>query len=432
MSRKTIRLGSNGPDVAEWQRIVGVTPDGVFGTKTEAATKIWQASKSLIPDGIVGPKSWGAAGTATESSTSPSTYIPYVPAKNQTPANRSTEINLIVIHTMEAPEMGSTAENVAQFFANQPRHGALDPKWCQKDANGNLKPWAGASAHYNIDVDSIVCSVYEKDQAWHASNVNGRSIGLEHAGYAKQTAEEWKDPYSTAMLLRSAKFAASLCLKYGIPPVKLEPWEVKAGHAGFCGHVDITTAWQHKNGHVDPGPNFPWDWYLDQVSGFVYPPTSEVSAPESDWVEVECKGERWLVAPSYIAPVGIGEAESIAKQRGCQLPSRELVDAIWKAADLKVDGATLVRKDFLTWSQAEMDAASVHEDQAKRVLEAIADRPYRLVAGTYKDVIRTTYGKLALYGWHRTDGTPVQPVFTGHAPTWRDYSQGLRLVRKIG
>lgn len=60
----TLRLGSRGPDVAMWQRILnepGVVPDGVFGPKTEAATKGWQRSHDLEPDGIVGPKTWAAA-----------------------------------------------------------------------------------------------------------------------------------------------------------------------------------------------------------------------------------------------------------------------------------------------------------------------------------------------------------------------------------
>lgn len=60
-TRATIRRGSKGPDVAAWQKIVGVTSDGDFGPKTEAATKAWQAARGLTADGIVGPKTWGAA-----------------------------------------------------------------------------------------------------------------------------------------------------------------------------------------------------------------------------------------------------------------------------------------------------------------------------------------------------------------------------------
>lgn len=58
----TVRRGSTGDDVAEAQRIVGVTADGVFGPHTEEAVKRWQKANRLLPDGIFGPKSWAIAG----------------------------------------------------------------------------------------------------------------------------------------------------------------------------------------------------------------------------------------------------------------------------------------------------------------------------------------------------------------------------------
>lgn len=58
----TIRKGSVGESVETWQRIIGVTPDGVFGSNTEAKTKSWQAANGLVPDGIVGEQTWKAAG----------------------------------------------------------------------------------------------------------------------------------------------------------------------------------------------------------------------------------------------------------------------------------------------------------------------------------------------------------------------------------
>lgn len=58
----TLRLGSSGPDVAAWQRIVGVPADGDFGPKTLEATKRWQAAHGLEDDGVVGPKTREKAG----------------------------------------------------------------------------------------------------------------------------------------------------------------------------------------------------------------------------------------------------------------------------------------------------------------------------------------------------------------------------------
>ena len=57
---KTIKAGAKGDAVKVWQIIVGVYPDGVFGTKTERATKEFQRKHNLTVDGIVGDKSWSA------------------------------------------------------------------------------------------------------------------------------------------------------------------------------------------------------------------------------------------------------------------------------------------------------------------------------------------------------------------------------------
>jgi hypothetical protein len=37
-------------------------------------------------------------------------------------------------------------------------------------------------------------------------------------------------------------------------------------------------------------------------------------------------------------------------------------------------------------------------------------------------------GKVAIYGWHRTNGAPIQPLYLGHTSDWVDYSQCIRLV----
>jgi LysM repeat protein len=54
----TIKKGSKGKDVERIQRAVGANPDGVYGTKTEAAVKAYQKRHGLAVDGIVGPKTW--------------------------------------------------------------------------------------------------------------------------------------------------------------------------------------------------------------------------------------------------------------------------------------------------------------------------------------------------------------------------------------
>lgn len=65
-SRPTLRQGDRGAAVRELQnelRKDGFNPgpvDGIFGAKTTAAVRAFQAKKGLVVDGIVGPKTWAA------------------------------------------------------------------------------------------------------------------------------------------------------------------------------------------------------------------------------------------------------------------------------------------------------------------------------------------------------------------------------------
>lgn len=66
IKRPLIKMGSTGPDVADWQKIIGVTPDGKFGSGTHNATVAWQKAHGLTPDGKVGPNTWTKAASLTQ------------------------------------------------------------------------------------------------------------------------------------------------------------------------------------------------------------------------------------------------------------------------------------------------------------------------------------------------------------------------------
>jgi hypothetical protein len=153
-------------------------------------------------------------------------------------------IEVVVIHTMEAPEGPQTAENIAAYFA---------------------KPATKASAHVCVDSDSEVRCVPDADTAWAAPGANANGLQLELAGYARQTAAEWDDVYSRAMLERAAVVAASWATAYGIPVRHLSVAELKAGARGFVAHDDVSKAFK-KSTHWDPGPAFPWDAFLTRVA----------------------------------------------------------------------------------------------------------------------------------------------------------------------
>ena len=245
-----LSFGMRGPEIGNWQSFLNTTlfapclvVDEDFGPKTRVATAAYQSQERI-------PEKAGMVGPLTRKRAISQGFIPFVAARNYTivPATAGSvgrKIDLIIFHTMESPSKPNTAENVAAWFA-----GSSAPK---------------ASAHYCIDSDSTVQCVRDRDVAWHAPGANHNGIGLEHAGYARQSAIDWKNPYNQAMLLRSAKLAARLCREYNIPIERRTVDELKSKMRGICGHVDITNAFSQGVGHSDPGVSFIWDEYIALV-----------------------------------------------------------------------------------------------------------------------------------------------------------------------
>lgn len=139
-------------------------------------------------------------------------------------------------------------------------------------------------------------------------------------------------------------------------------------------------------------------------------------------------GQVWEVTRRQIGPVGIGEALAMAQAEGLDLPSPTMIDAIWQSADLKIAPHP---RSFAHWTAAEMNDPTVYAAQLAHIESQILGHEFILLVGAYKDVVRGPDGHVGLYGWHQLNGKPIQPYFTGHGLEWRDYSQGLRLVKVI-
>lgn len=162
---------------------------------------------------------------------------------------RTAPLRWVVIHDMEAPEGSSTAESVSAWSARE---------------LGIRSSW-----HVACDNDSSIQSVSAKNTAWHAPNANSGGFGIEQAGYARQSRSEWLDVYSLAVIDRTARVAAAVCVEYGIPVKHLSNDEIRAGHKGIISHRDVTNALNGGSGHFDPGPSYPWDVLLAKVAGYV-------------------------------------------------------------------------------------------------------------------------------------------------------------------
>ena len=149
----------------------------------------------------------------------------------------------------------------------------------------------------------------------------------------------------------------------------------------------------------------------------------------------------FFVAPDYLAvgtdddyfltPMTPVTAQRIADRLGCTLATRKMVNAIYAAAEVKLAPAPIAPSPaMITVPVFAQHNAMV---RAQRLAHRPAHRPGALVAGDKKDVVISTKlasvtNRVAIYGWHQTNGAPIQPLYLGHASAWVDYSHGIRLV----
>jgi N-acetyl-anhydromuramyl-L-alanine amidase AmpD len=140
---------------------------------------------------------------------------------------RNADIDMVVIHTAETPDMGDFLGALNRVFQS---------------------PTHGGSTHFGVDTDGRIGRFAEDSLAcWSCghSGYNHRSLSIEHEGYAKD--KNWND----AMLEASAKLVAFLCEAYDIP--------VDRDH--IIGHNEVP----YPNTHTDPGPHWPWEKYMAMI-----------------------------------------------------------------------------------------------------------------------------------------------------------------------
>lgn len=145
------------------------------------------------------------------------------------------------------------------------------------------------------------------------------------------------------------------------------------------------------------------------------------------------------VTPNYLAlgsdddyllmPMTPDTAQRIADMTGCLLPTRKIVDAIYESAEVKLPPQPLAPDASMTTVPVFLN----HNEIFRRQLTAAGKSPAALIAGHKKDVVITPKlagapNKVAIYGWHRTHGVAIQPLYLGHTAAWVDYSHGIRLV----
>lgn len=149
---------------------------------------------------------------------------------------RSGSIDLVVIHTAEAPrERGGRW--VIDYFATTSRV---------------------ASCHYGVGAYDVAQGVREADTAYAAPGSNHDGIQIELQAYAS---DAWKTPAAISQLRLCAALTRDICSRHHLPLVKLSPQDLRAGKQGICGHHDVSEAFKRST-HTDPGRNFPWPLFM--------------------------------------------------------------------------------------------------------------------------------------------------------------------------
>jgi hypothetical protein len=145
------------------------------------------------------------------------------------------------------------------------------------------------------------------------------------------------------------------------------------------------------------------------------------------------------VIPDYLAigsdddfvrmPMNLRSSTRIAREFGFVLPTDKIVDAVHSQASYQFRpqplkaGPRMVLPDYFR----------IHDTRIREQGLKDGAPTVGLFAGHKKDVVLTNRlnlrrGRIAIYGWHYRDGTPIQPLSTAHHAGYADYSHGIRLV----
>ena len=145
----------------------------------------------------------------------------------------------------------------------------------------------------------------------------------------------------------------------------------------------------------------------------------------------------YYVSPDYLSigsdldwariPLTPMAAQQIADTLDCFLPTRKIVNDIHASARVKLEPVPM-------FAYRDSTPTMYHHHL---IIEGLRNQRKSLIAGIKKDVVisgkisrDTRPNRVAIYGWHKPDGKPIQPLYTGHVNWYVDYSHGIRLIFK--
>ena len=150
----------------------------------------------------------------------------------------------------------------------------------------------------------------------------------------------------------------------------------------------------------------------------------------------------YLTTPDYLCigsdsdyvrmPMDPHTAQAIADQYDCTLPTRKIVNDIWKQSPVKTAPQP--------WGEPydnSMMSTYRYGEHNRRIQSKLAPQDFgKLISGHKKDVVLSNQmnpnnpkKRVTIYGWIQLDGTPIQGLnYWSHEDSYSDYSHGIRLI----
>jgi hypothetical protein len=131
----------------------------------------------------------------------------------------------------------------------------------------------------------------------------------------------------------------------------------------------------------------------------------------------------------FLVPMRLSTALEVATRFHSVLPTPRIVDAIYAQARVRLQPQPLPAGDTMRTTAYYWQ----HNELVRQQRTSLEDELGFLTAGDKKDLVLTNRlwalpTRVAIYGWHRQDGHPIQPLSTVHGARYADYSHGVRLV----
>jgi hypothetical protein len=131
----------------------------------------------------------------------------------------------------------------------------------------------------------------------------------------------------------------------------------------------------------------------------------------------------------FLTPMRLQTALAVAARFHFMLPTPKMVDAIYAQARTHLVPRPLPASDTMRTTAYYAEHNQLVYLQRADVGSGLGE----LIAGDKKDLVLTNRlwnfpDRVAIYGWHRPDGSAIQPLSTVHGWRYADYSHGVRLI----